>query len=331
MGDAADYLTEQGFDALFGDDDGPEREERKPKKQRPTIEAGKYITVFADASHCPYTRAWGYGFWAKWGIPAKSAYRSGGGQDCPNATVAESQALEAALRWILEEVTPREARGKILVVQSDCTGALAKLGPLLKHLKKTLKLEKAYSKHVKGHQGFGNARSAVNEICDQKARKEMKKFRAAWYAEPRDGMQPARFPELSGRDMVERDAALTEKFNSEAQTFRDAAGAAIAETGSELLKVADEMGFMPRGWKEEDMPEEALSPEDQITRWIETTERKFRQFNEPEKYSQPPPNPGNGMWREDAKRWANYTPEKKREVARMNLYPPAGVRSASRY
>ncbi len=292
------------------------------------IEPGKYITVFADASHCPYTRAWGYGFWVKWGLPVKSAYRSGGGQDCPNATVAESQALEAALRWILAEVSPREARGKILVAQSDCTGALSKLGPLLKLVKKTLRLEKAYTKHVKGHQGFGNARSAVNEICDQKARKEMKKFRAAWYAEPRDGMQPARFPELSGRDMVKKGEALAKKFKAEGEPFREAARQAIAETGKDLLKMADEERLMPRGWKEDEMPEEALSPEDQIARWIEDTERKFRQFNEPERYGQPPPNAGNGMWKHDAARWLGYTPEEKRNAARMNLYPPAGIRRA---
>ncbi len=262
------------------------------------IEPGKYITVFADASHCPYTRAWGYGFWVKWGVPAKSAYRSGGGQHCPNATVAESQALEAALRWILEEITPREARGKILVAQSDCTGALSKLRPILKEVKKTLKLEKAYTKHVKGHQGFGNARSAVNEICDQKAKKEMKKQRAAWYADkPSDNMEPAR----------------------------------EVETTEALMNEAQAEGLISLGWKEDEMPEKILSPEEQIAEWIDYAEKKYRQFNEPEKYGTPPWNPGNGMWAADAKRWANYTPEQKRNAARMNLYPPAGIRKAGRY
>ncbi len=61
--------------------------------------------------------------------------------------------------------------------------------------------------------------------------------------------------------------------------------------------------------------------EEQVTEWIDSTERKFRQFNDPSKYGKPPDNPGNGMWREDAKRWANYTPEQKRNMALMNLAP----------
>lgn len=311
------------------------------------IEPGKYITVFADASHCPYTRAWGYGFWAKWGIPAKSAYRSGGGQNCPNATVAESQALEAALRWILQEVAPREAKGKILVVQSDCTGALSKLLPLLKSVKKTLKLEKAYTKHVKGHQGYGDARSAVNEICDKKAKKEMKIQRAAWYADkPSDNMEPAREPSTEYPGLLTDDdrAAFKLGHQRESEVMKILAATEQLEEfylhdGMKVLEnknqtpahEAQSEGLISLGWKEDEMPEKILTPEEQIAEWIDTAERKYRQFNEPEKYGKPPDNPGNGMWARDAKAWASYTPEQKREAARMNLYPPAGTRKLIRY
>ncbi len=58
-----------------------------------------------------------------------------------------------------------------------------------------------------------------------------------------------------------------------------------------------------------------------IQEWIDWAEKKYGQFLDPARYGKPKDNPGNGMWMNDAKRWANYTPEQKRQSALMNLGP----------
>ena len=63
-----------------------------------------------------------------------------------------------------------------------------------------------------------------------------------------------------------------------------------------------------------------------VLEWIESTDKKYGQFTDPARYGKPPYNPGNGMWANDAKRWATFTPEKKVECAMRNLYPPHGKR-----
>ncbi len=64
-----------------------------------------------------------------------------------------------------------------------------------------------------------------------------------------------------------------------------------------------------------------MPTEEAIAEWIESSERKFGQFINPARYGTPSPNPGNGMWREDAKKWATKTPEQKREWALLCLRP----------
>lgn len=146
---------------------------------KPTaFEPGKYITIFADASFCPDTKAWGYGFWVKWGAPAQTHVGHGGGAHCPGSLEAEVRALEAALEWITSECIPGDTKGKFIVVQSDCTGALARIQQKFGEFKYVTGAARVYTKHVKGHQGYKCARSSVNTLCDRKAGEHMRFYRA---------------------------------------------------------------------------------------------------------------------------------------------------------
>ena len=141
----------------------------------PGVAPGRYITLFADASYCPDTRAYGYGWWVKYGAPAQTRTGHGGGLFIENSTHAEVHALEAGLTFILGEL---DLTQRIVVVQSDCTGALAKIeaadwfGRL-----HALGAANAYTKHVHGHRGTLSPRHAVNTGCDRAARRCMRHFR----------------------------------------------------------------------------------------------------------------------------------------------------------
>lgn len=91
-----------------------------------------------------------------------------------------------ALRQGLAVVSRMDLAEKRVVVQSDCTGALAVIAPDLAALRK-LGASAAYSKHVKGHQGHKNPRASVNTTCDTRARAEMKSYRTADGCAPRRG------------------------------------------------------------------------------------------------------------------------------------------------
>lgn len=145
----------------------------------PFENSDQWITLFADASFCPDTNAYGWCFWIKHGSPAQTVVRHGGGQRIQSSHWAEVEALRQGLKWV--HTLP--LRGKRVVVQSDCTGALAEISSALNLLKNAGAVA-AYSKHVKGHQGNKTKRSSVNTTCDRLAKSEMKRYRASANSQP---------------------------------------------------------------------------------------------------------------------------------------------------
>lgn len=140
-----------------------------------TFQPGLFITLIADASFCHVTKAYGWCFWIKHGSPATTIVKSGGGVGIANSGEAELEALMQGLREI--EALGTGMHKKYIVVQSDCTGALTRLDTRLKELV-ALGAGKAYTKHVKGHQGNKTPRNAVNTLCDRNAGKQMHKYRS---------------------------------------------------------------------------------------------------------------------------------------------------------
>lgn len=135
------------------------------------FDPGKFITLFTDASYCPDTHAWGWAAWIKYGAPAETLRLSGGGSHCQGSNQAELLALQHGIEAVAAQVP---VVGKIVVVQSDCLGALESLvvNPLTMAGATAVR-----KKHVKGHQGVKCPRSAVNTWTDRAAREEMLKRR----------------------------------------------------------------------------------------------------------------------------------------------------------
>jgi len=80
-------------------------------------------------------------------------------------------------------------KGKRIVIQSDCTGALEAIKPDLERLKR-MGAQAAYTKHVKGHRGHATARNSVNTLCDRKAKEQMLVWRQRFHdAEARRRVQ----------------------------------------------------------------------------------------------------------------------------------------------
>lgn len=138
-----------------------------------SFQPANWITLFADASWCPKTRAFGWAFWVKYDSPAKTLTRTGGGIGIESATAAEIIALMYGIGFIEENIP---FGGKNIVVQSDCTGALDHVRQGLFSLVKAGAI-RAYTKHVKGHQKGVDNRSWVNELCDKLAKREMRDYR----------------------------------------------------------------------------------------------------------------------------------------------------------
>lgn len=137
----------------------------------------QFITLFADASYCPQTGAFGWAAWIKHGTPAQTLRLSGGGH-IEHSVAAECHALEQALVMLIDNAAINLSR-VIVVVESDCVGALNKIraqgwrSTLTNAGARHVKL-----KHVKGHRGHRDPRSSVNTWCDRTAREQMQRYRA---------------------------------------------------------------------------------------------------------------------------------------------------------
>jgi len=149
----------------------------------------KYITIFSDASHCHETKAAGIAIWAR---DADKFFRRSKALTFPvdGPTTAECIALGTAILSVIEEFDHQP--GDQLSIQSDCLAALdlfagshrKKPWPAMEADLKARVLKSVscsglslHPKHVKGHRGNVNSRSAVNTWCDVNARKAMRKAR----------------------------------------------------------------------------------------------------------------------------------------------------------
>lgn len=142
------------------------------------------VTVIADASHCPNTKAAGYGYWAV----SERGRRGGGGPirtpvDSSNA--AEMAALVNGLFFACKAGIA--IAGDHVLLQTDCQSAIdafeSKRSRLsrdersAKHhlfeLKKDFGLTVSF-RHVKGHTDRTEARYVTNNLCDQRAKQGMR-------------------------------------------------------------------------------------------------------------------------------------------------------------
>lgn len=137
------------------------------------FDPSQYVTLFTDASYCPDTGAWGWAAWCKHGAPAETLRHHGGGFGCPGSHTAEVRGIEAGIAMVAAQV---DIVGKTVIIQCDCKSALrqADLTPLWDLNPKAVRL-----KHVKGHQGTKNPRTAVNTWADRAAYQQMAVYRQA--------------------------------------------------------------------------------------------------------------------------------------------------------
>ncbi len=142
----------------------------------PNLDKAKYITLFGDASYDSKTKAYGWCVWIKYGSPAQTIVRSGGGIGIANSTEAEYQALAEGMKCVIE--LGNDTINKNIVVQSDCLYAIERIDKMVPDFLQTTQADRIYTKHVKGHQGTRTPRSAVNTLCDLNAKREMRKYRA---------------------------------------------------------------------------------------------------------------------------------------------------------
>ena len=147
------------------------------------------VTIIADASHCPNTKAAGYACWIS--SNRGTVFRSGCmRQPCVSSLVAEMMALVNGICVGLKEGLIHN--GDTLCLQTDCIPAIDKLKGaaepscrndimVIDFFNKTLTnfFLTPYFKHVRGHTSVKDGRSAVNRRCDTKARKHMQKMRSS--------------------------------------------------------------------------------------------------------------------------------------------------------
>lgn len=147
------------------------------------------VTIIADASYCPINGLAGYGYW----ISSDRGSNGGGGplskgQKVRNSTVAEMMAIVNALYFALKDGYVRMQ--DTVLLQSDCMPALdaftfkrhklsedehlivKKLNAFMLQYSLTLRY-----RHVKGHSGIKEARYLTNNLCDERAKAEMRKLR----------------------------------------------------------------------------------------------------------------------------------------------------------
>lgn len=144
------------------------------------------VTIIADASWCPDTKAAGYGYW----IACQRGRRNGGGTIRRQVSTSQVAEMMAVVNGIWHGMVEGYiVRGDVLLVQTDCQNAinlfragdrgtteerevLAFLGKLVQANELTLNL-----RHVKGHTSGDTPRTYVNNVCDKVAKKHMRGMR----------------------------------------------------------------------------------------------------------------------------------------------------------
>lgn len=147
------------------------------------------VTIIADASYCPNYNVAGYGYWI---VCDRGSDGGGGplgkGNKVENSTVAEMMAIVKALYKACQSGLVQVQ--DVVLIQSDCVPALdaftfkrlklsemeqeivSRLNQVMLQFSLTLRY-----KHVKGHTNIKQARYITNNLCDERAKVEMKKLR----------------------------------------------------------------------------------------------------------------------------------------------------------
>lgn len=150
-----------------------------------------WITIIADASFCPDTKVGGYAFW----IASQRGKEGGDGTFAGNVVnhiAAEMQALLNGLHAAVKRGLVRG--GDCVLLQTDCQAAIDAfegkrlnitqeeqgLVSWLERFKEVNDLH-IRTKHVKGHTRREDSRYVVNNICDRKARANMRLARGQHY------------------------------------------------------------------------------------------------------------------------------------------------------
>lgn len=144
------------------------------KRQFKHFDPARCVTLFADASWCHKTKAYGWAFWISYGCPTQRVRLEGGGAEIHSSQQAEFIALFEGLKYIENHL---DVRDKFVVVRSDCQGALGRIQPLLDDLVNFHGATRAYSRHIKAHSGRACDASSVNAACDRRAKTMMRRFR----------------------------------------------------------------------------------------------------------------------------------------------------------
>ncbi len=152
---------------------------RNKDAPKPKESSELFITVFTDASWCPETKAFGCAMWIKAADLQKPHKYSFGGLDMQDNIVAETLALNTAIKWMEENL---DFEGRIIILQADCLEALSQADTRVlvsgiegRHGAHYIKL-----KHVKGHakgEASKTNRSKINSLVDSMAKKEMRAWR----------------------------------------------------------------------------------------------------------------------------------------------------------
>ncbi len=145
------------------------------------------VTIIADASHCPNTKAAGYACWIA-SERGKYFHSARMLKPCESSVIAEMMALVNGVYIGLRQGLIME--GDRLCLQTDCIPAIQKLKGsalpsssgdviVVKHFKKMLEKFhlQPFFKHVKGHSCIKDGRSHVNRRCDERARHHMQRMR----------------------------------------------------------------------------------------------------------------------------------------------------------
>ena len=145
------------------------------------------VTILADASHCPDTKAAGYGFWV---ASARGKTPGGGSMREPvsNSLTAEMMAVCNALHAAISLELVKT--GDTVLMQIDCVGAIRRLTSRPPaHEKQQKEVRKFFLeltekhrlrvsfKHVKAHTEGHDARHKANNHCDTRAKEGMRAMR----------------------------------------------------------------------------------------------------------------------------------------------------------
>lgn len=154
------------------------------------------ITILADASHCPDTKAAGYAYW----IASTRGSFGGAGPlkgKVETSTLAEVMAIANAVHIAIARKSV--VNGDTILCQTDCEAAISlfedrRSKPSVFEYKVKLHIDQLIKdnsiilmfKHIKAHSGQRGARFIANDKCDKSARKEMRRQRGKFICE--DGL-----------------------------------------------------------------------------------------------------------------------------------------------